>query len=174
MIATVTRAYPLKNIDVAVPVTSPLNVFYASQIQTIDSYAQIARGGGGWTTGTSVLSVYNSSIFISVDTARPASEVDDIFFASDTLGADGELAGVRTRGKFQTAVPGPVNYDAFAHQMYPQLLGAPSPREIGNVSSWDVKISLAWCSTKESFTDMMDTPSFSFASALIWLNTAAR
>jgi hypothetical protein len=153
--------------------TPPLNVFYAPQIRAIDAYAQMVCGGGGWTTGTSVLSVYNSSIFIPVDTARLESEVDDIFFADDSLGADGELAGVRTRGQCQTAVLGPVDYDTFAHQMCPQLLGALSPWRIANVSSWDAKIFLAWCSTKEGFTDMMDTPS-SFASALIWLNTSSR
>lgn len=176
MIATVTpvlfsRAYPLTTVDVAVQTTSQLNVFWPPQIQAVDAYSQLASGGGAWATGTSVLSVYNSSVFIPAGTARNDTGVNDIFFTGDTLGADAELQGVRTHGQCHTIISGPVDYGTFTNQMCGQL-PAVQPIISQNISWMNVDISLAWCTNRGDFGGgMMDTPSSSFASALVWLNT---
>jgi hypothetical protein len=174
MIAIITpvllaKAYPLQNIDVAVQVMRQLNIFYAPQIQAVEAYSQVAAGGGAWATGVSALNLYNSSIFIPVGTARVETEVKDFLFIGDTHGADGELAGIRTRGQCQIAVSGPVEYDTFKNQMCPQLPTV-GTSEVFTVSWWNIEVSRAWCSTQGDFTDIMNTPSSSFASALIWLN----
>jgi len=177
MIATITpvlmlRAYPITTVDVATQTMLQLNAFWPPQIQTIESYLQVATGGGAWTTGTSVLSVYNSSVFIPAGTARVDTEVNDIFFAGDTLGADAEMNGVRTHGQCQTLISGPVDNGTFISQMCPQLAGVQSPQNISSISGitnipwWgEVTISLAWCSTSNG--NLLGT-----TSALVWLNAS--
>jgi len=176
MIATITpvlmlRAYPIATVDVATQTMLQLIAFWPPQIETIESYSQVATGGGAWTTGTSVLSVYNSSVFIPAGTARVDAEVNNIFFTGDTLGADAGMKGVRTHGQCQTLISGPVDNGTFISQMCPQMVGVQSPQNIGsingitNITWWGVTISLAWCSTSNG--NLMGN-----VSSLIWLNTS--
>ena len=174
MIATITpvlmlRAYPIATVDVVTQTVLQLKAFWPPQIETIDSYSQVATGGGAWTTGTSVLSVYNSSVFIPAGTVRVDTEVNDIFFAGDTLGADAEMNGVRTHGQCQTLISGPVDNGTFISSMCPQLAGVQSPQNINavtNISWWGkVTVSLAWCSNSNG--SLMGN-----TSALVWLNAS--
>jgi hypothetical protein len=174
MIATITpvlmlRAYPITAVAVATQTLLQLNAFWPPQIETIESYLQVATGGGAWTTGTSVLSVYNSSVFIPVGTARVDTEVNDIFFVGDTLGADAEMNGVRTRGQCQPLISGPVDNHTFIHQMCPQMAGVQSTQNISSINGvtsntwWSEVVSLAWCSNYKG--NLMGT-----TSTLVWIN----
>jgi hypothetical protein len=168
MIAIITpvfmsNAYPITNVDVVTHPMRQLNAFWPPQIQTIDVNSQMSSGGGAWSTGTSVLSVYNSSIYIPAGTARVDTEVQDVFFTGDTLGADAEMKGVRTQGQCQTVTSSPVDYSTFANQMCAQLPANQSSQVITNFTSWSVEVSVAWCTTSSG--ELVDN-----ASALVWLN----
>ncbi|KAF8237969.1 hypothetical protein L208DRAFT_1388402 [Tricholoma matsutake] len=180
IIATITpvllsRAYPLTTIDVAVTSMRELSVFWPARMLNFELYAQLAVGGGAWATGMSVLSVYNSSVFIPAGSTRSDAKVNDIFFTGDTQGGDATLLGVRTQGKCQPINSGTVDYKAFSSQMCNQLdsLTMENASSIPTtIHQWYTVGSIGWCSTRVTFGGslMRQNESSTYASALIWLN----
>ena len=165
------KAYPLTTINVDTNITRELKVFWPGQMVSIDFYAQLAAGGGAWATGGSALSIYNSSVYIPAGTPRVDSQVNDVFFTGDTLGADARLSGVRTNGTCRTVSSGPISYDNFLSDMCAPLSATPTSG-ISTSTWWSTNNSLWWCTTLPTiFSILMNSSDSSiYATALLWLD----
>ncbi|KAK7472347.1 hypothetical protein VKT23_000464 [Stygiomarasmius scandens] len=91
------RGYPETSLIVDIQTIFNPNTASVARMASVDAYAQLASGSGAWSTGRSVLSLYNSSTYTPA--GRPRDEIlDDFFFAGDTELFDTRLPGIRSQG----------------------------------------------------------------------------
>ena len=163
------RAYPIKNIVVPVEEPIRLNVFSSPHIHSFDAYAQLAIGGGAWSTRQSLIGIFNTSTFVPAGKSREEDQVDDVFFVGEIAGSVLKLPGIRTQGGCQVISNSSVDLDTFDDQMCSRLPRIGDKRA-ATVEDWNAHISLDWCSEYTSFSTFLSTPTSSVASAYIRIN----
>ncbi|KAF8509192.1 hypothetical protein BU17DRAFT_56271, partial [Hysterangium stoloniferum] len=90
------HAYGVGPVDVTVNTTITPNTFSLNETTNIDRIMQMGIGISSWTTGLSVLDIYDASIFTPEGSSREVP--NDLFFAGNILDSNATLPGLRLQG----------------------------------------------------------------------------
>jgi len=92
------RAYLIKTFDIRTNEMVAFDTLSTQGLTFLDSYAQMATGGGGWATGQSAVELFSRTSYVPAGKLRSNSS-DDIFFAGDVRDRDAMLPGIRVQGR---------------------------------------------------------------------------
>lgn len=164
------RAYPIKTIDVQQHRNFTPNALTVDRLAGVDAYAQMAAGSGGWATGLSAESMFNSSVFTPPSANGTAAL--DLFFSGDVEGLDVELPGIRLQGGCQAVSSDAATDDAFAArctEAYPDH--AFLPHSILASSSLSLNASYCTDGGWQAFVGGNDTMSSNISALVRFKNT---
>ncbi|EIN11594.1 hypothetical protein PUNSTDRAFT_131754 [Punctularia strigosozonata HHB-11173 SS5] len=86
----ISRAWPTQAVLTSIPRGIWSNTFSPALINNVDSAAQMGTGQGAWTSGLSVLKVYNATTFLAEipDPVSKSQSPSEFVFAGDVVGYD--------------------------------------------------------------------------------------
>ena len=145
------QAYPIKTLDVQVPVNFTPGLLSPTKLLGIDAYAQLAAGKGSWTTNQSVADIFNSTTFTPIGRMRDTSS-NDFFFSGDVGSMDvAQVPGIRVRGgchSVTTDLPDLDNLTTFSQYCQQQLNTSDlSSRSSQTLAPSSLSLNVSYCAT---------------------------
>jgi hypothetical protein len=153
----ITKAWPSGTILVPTSKTISIDSF-STLFNIVDNNEQMATGEGTWTSGLSIIDIYNSSIYNASDASPgPGSQiVDDCFIGSDAYGMDvTSMPGIWLRGGCQPISDPPIRTETDGKNGFDQLCSSINSTSkdwfiLNATNPLNVSVDINWCT---DFTD---------------------
>jgi hypothetical protein len=182
----ITKAWPSGTIFVPTPKVITINAF-STLFNSVDNVEQLATGEGTWTSGLSIIDIYNSSIYNASDASSgPVTQTeDDYFIGSDAYGMDvTSMSGIRLSGGCQPVSGSPVLTETDGVNMLqqswcPQINATFSKAfqlTVNPTNSPNISLYMYWCSdfpTPEGYIEEQwtDDASKSLTTTIAFVNS---